>query len=337
MAGYRKAGVDLDAADAVVAQIGPAVTSTWHAGVVGGFGGFAAGLELPAGYARPVLMMSTDGVGTKAEVARMAGSFDGLGFDLVAMCVDDLAAAGAKPVAMTDYIAIGHLDVATVSSIVSSIAAACRSAGVALIGGETAEHPGVMDRDAFDVAGTALGVVERDAVIDGSRIAPGDAVIGIDSPNFRSNGFSLLRAVFAGADLGDEFPGTGRSVASVLLEPSVVYSPVVMNVVAAAEVHGLAHVTGGGLTGNLSRILPDTADAVVDGTAWDRPAAFDVVAAMGDLDEAEMRRTFNMGIGFVVVVPARDTESVVSVIETAGRRAWQIGEIRHGTGTARIV
>ena len=193
MATYRDAGVDLDAADAVLDRIKPAVTRTWHDGVMGGFGGFAAGIRIPAGYRNPVLMMSTDGVGTKAELARQAGRFDGLGWDLVAMCIDDLVAAGARPIAMTDYMAVGRIDVDMVSAIVASVAAACEEAGVALLGGETAEHPGVMEMDAFDLAGAALGVVEADAVIDGSAIRPGDAVIGLESPNLRSNGFSFVR------------------------------------------------------------------------------------------------------------------------------------------------
>lgn len=330
MATYSQAGVDLEAADQLVAAIGPAVTATWHGGIVGGFGGFAAGLTLPAGYRNPVLMMSTDGVGTKVDVARRAGMLDGLGFDLVAMCVDDLAAAGARPIAMMDYIAVGHLDVAAVAAIVRSVAAACESVGVALVGGETAEHPGVMEEDALDIAGTALGIVELGAEIDGSRIVAGDVLVGIDSPNFRSNGFSLLRSALAGLELTSELPGTGRSVASVLLEPSVVYAPVVLDVIGAVDAHGLAHVTGGGIAGNLERVLPSSVDASVDTASWQRPEAFDVVARLGGIDHSEMFRTFNMGIGYVLAVRPAFAQAVIGHFRRRRLDALTIGKIRKG-------
>ncbi len=235
---YRAAGVDLDAADALVDAIRPAVTKTWGPGVIGGFGGFAGGIKLPPGYDEPVLMMSTDGVGTKAEVARRTGMLDGLGWDLVAMCIDDLAAAGATPIAMTDYIATGRLDVARMTRLVTSIAAACGEAGVALVGGETAEHPGTMEPDAFDLAGAAIGIVEHGRQIDGSAIVEGDVVIGIDSPNLRSNGFSLVRKVI-GDDL-DATMGGPVSIGERLLEPSVLYTPFA-NTIQALQPHGLPH------------------------------------------------------------------------------------------------
>ncbi len=337
MATYRDAGVDRDAAEALVDRLGPIVTKTWHEGVVSGFGGFAAGIEIPRDFTDPVLMLSTDGVGTKAALARDAGKIDGLGWDLVAMCVDDLAATGATPIAMTDYVAVGRIDVAREARIVASIAAACSEANVALLGGETAEHPGVMRPGEFDIAGTALGVVERGREIDGTAIVPGDVVIGIDSPNLRSNGFSLVRATLV-AELGldGEVPGTGRSVADVALEPSVIYCPLVTRLVAGVEVHGLAHITGGGLPANLSRILPPECDARVDAGSWERPAVFAAVADLGGVARDEMFRTFNMGIGFVVVTPSSNAEDVLGIVAGGERRAWVIGEVVAGAGTVRI-
>jgi phosphoribosylformylglycinamidine cyclo-ligase len=335
MATYRDAGVDLDAADRVVSSISSRVTATWGPEVVGGFGGFAAGLRLPPGYRRPVLMMSTDGVGTKADVARRAGMLDGLGFDLVAMCVDDLAAAGARPLALTDYLAVGRLDVAKVTSLVASIAEACAAAEVALLGGETAEHPGVMEPDAFDLAAAALGVVEEGQEITGSGIEAGDRILGIASPNLRSNGFSLVRAtLLAEMALGDEFPGVGRTVAEVLLEPSVIYAPAIVDLVRRVGVHGLAHITGGGIPGNVPRILPERCDALIDTGAWPRPTVFDAIGRLGPVEPGEMFRTFNMGIGFVVVLPPSDAPVAIDVLNGHDHEVFEIGEVVAGTGAA---
>ncbi len=332
MATYRDAGVDLEAADAVVAAIGAAVTATWGDRVVGGFGGFAAGVRLPAGYTDPVLMMSTDGVGTKAEVARMANRLDDLGWDLVAMCIDDLVAAGARPIAMTDYVAVGRIDVEMVGRIVRSVAAACAEAGVALLGGETAEHPGVMEEGAFDVAGTALGVVEAGREVTGAAIRPGDAVIGLVSPNLRANGFSLVRHVVLGAlELDEQLPGTAGTVADVLLAPSVLYTPAVLALLEAVEVRGMAHVTGGGLPGNLARVLPNDCDALIDTNAWVPPAVFPAIQQLGNIPGAEMFRTFNMGIGFVVVVPDGVADEAVAALEAAGHAAGIIGAVVEGS------
>lgn len=337
MATYREAGVDLEAADRVVAGISSRVTATWGPDVVGGFGGFAAGIRLPAGYEQPVLMMSTDGVGTKADVARRAGKLDGLGYDLVAMCIDDLAAAGATPIALTDYLAVGRIDVAMVTSLVSSIAAACAAAKVALLGGETAEHPGVMEEGAFDLAAAALGIVEQGREITGAAIQPGDRILGIASPNLRSNGFSLVRAsLLQELGLGDELPGTGRSVAEVILEPSVLYAPAIVDLIAHHEVHGLAHVTGGGLPGNVPRILPESCDARIDTAAWQTPAVFDAIRAIGQVAPDEMLRTFNMGIGFVVVLPAGEVAGTIDLLQSHGHEVFEIGDIVAGRGTAVV-
>ncbi len=302
MTSYREAGVDLDGADLHTDAIAPVVTDTWKSGVIGGFGGFAAGVRVPQDMADPVLMMSTDGVGTKLEIARMVDRWDGVGFDLVAMCVDDLAAAGAMPVGFVDYLAVGALRPDRDRAIVASVAAACLQAGCPLLGGETAEHPGVMAMDAVDIAGAVTGVVEADAVLGPHRVRKGDVVIGLLSPNLRSNGFSLVRAI-----LGEDVV----THADTLLEPSVIYSPTVLAAVATGGVHAGAHITGGGLAANLSRALPEEAGVVVDSSSWDRPEVFSLISDRG-VPEEEMRRAFNLGIGFCLVVDPESADAVLA-------------------------
>jgi len=296
------------------------VTSTWTTDVVGGFGGFAAGVRLPAGYQEPILMMSTDGVGTKLEIARRSGKWGGVGFDLVAMCVDDLAAAGARPIGFVDYMAVGALQRERDAAIVDSIAAACLRAGCPLLGGETAEHPGVMDPDAVDLAGAVMGVAEASMILDAGRVREGDAVVGLTSPNLRSNGFSLVRRV-----VGDDI----ERMAETLLEPSVIYSPAVLDAAQRAEVHAAAHVTGGGIGANLARSLPAGLGASIDSASWDRPAIFDEIARRG-VSQEEMRRTFNLGIGFCLIVPDVAVEEVLDA--TAEHDPRVIGRVAHGEG-----
>jgi phosphoribosylformylglycinamidine cyclo-ligase len=337
MTSYESAGVNLEAADDVVRQIAEKVTATWNADVVGGFGGFAAGIQIPAGYRTPVLMMSTDGVGTKIEVARSAGILDGLGFDLVAMVADDLVAVGATPIALTDYIAIGRIDVDIVARLVGSIAAACSASGIALVGGETAEHPGVMAPEHFDISATALGVVEMGEEIDTSRVRPGDVIIGIPSPNLRSNGFSLVRAIITDRlRLDDPFPGMTDTTAQVLLEPSVVYSTAIVDLISTVTPHGLAHITGGGLPGNVARILPEGTDATIDTTRWTTPHVFEVLQDLGAVTDDEMHRTFNMGIGFVVVVPEATVDAALVSLQAHDLDAQVIGRVTEGTRVVRL-
>ena len=331
MTSYEEAGVNLDAADELVDRIGWRVTSTWTEDVVGGFGGFAAGLQIPAGFEVPVLMMSTDGVGTKADIARRTGMVEGLGFDLVAMVADDLAAAGAQPIAMTDYIAVGKLDVDRVEAIVESIADACDEADLALLGGETAEHPGVMASDQFDISATALGIVEMGEEVDPGSVESGDVIVGVMSPNLRSNGFSLVRAIVAsGLPLGDDFPDTTRSTAEVLLDPSIVYSPAIVNMLARVQPHGLAHITGGGLPGNVIRVLPEGNRAVIERSRWQIPHVFNVLQKVGSVPPGDMYRTFNMGIGFVAVVAESDVDATLRAFETSELEAGVIGQITEG-------
>jgi phosphoribosylformylglycinamidine cyclo-ligase len=321
---YREAGVDLEGADRHTDSIAATVTDTWKTDVVGGFGGFAAGVRIPERFADPVLMMSTDGVGTKLEVARRADRWEGVGFDLVAMCVDDLAATGAQPLGFVDYLAVGSLQPARDQAIVASVAAACLQAGCPLLGGETAEHPGVMDVDAVDLAGAVMGVVESDGVLDPGRVRGGDVVIGLRSPNVRSNGFSLIRAV-----LGE----TMVDHAAVLLQPSVIYSPAVLDAVAAGGVHSAAHITGGGLAANLARALPDSLGAELDTMGWTRPEVFEMISEHG-VPEEEMRRTFNLGIGFCLVV---DPDAETAVLDAVSRHdPRKIGVVTSRDGVALL-
>lgn len=337
MATYHDAGVDLEQADRHVAMIADAVTSTWGPNVIGGFGGFATGVTIPAGYTNPVLMMSTDGVGTKLELARLTGRYEGIGHDLVAMCVDDLAAVGARPIAFTDYLAVGHLDPDRDTVIVASVAAACSVAGCALVGGETAEHPGVVDTDHVDLAGAALGVVEAGIEIGGSFVTAGDVILGVESPNLRSNGFSLVRAVTAGRPLDEAFPGDERSVGEVLLEPSMIYAPGVLDAASTGFVRAFAHVTGGGIPGNLIRVLPDGLGAEIDTGTWVRPNVFNVIQNWGAVQDDEMYRVFNMGIGYLAVVAPDGIDAVADAFNTHGHPTHRIGTVIGGSSGVRLI
>ncbi len=322
MTTYGEAGVDLEGADRHVEAIANSVTATWNEHVIGSFGGFAAGVTIPPGYREPVLMMSTDGVGTKMELARRAGRWDGVGHDLVAMCVDDLAAVGARPLGFVDYLAVGSLEPVRDRAIVESVAAACVLAGCPLLGGETAEHPGVMEPDAVDLAGAVMGVLERGSELGPALVEEGDLIVGLLSPNLRSNGFSLVRALF-GDDLDSHF--------DLFLEPSVIYSPDVLSAVEGGGVHAAAHITGGGLAGNLVRALPPGLTAHVDTGAWEVPQVFETVESRG-VPRAEMWTTFNMGIGFGLVVAPEAAESVISTVSAHEGRV--IGKIVTGDGVA---
>lgn len=320
MTSYREAGVDLEAAERHTKSIALSVTSTWKTDVIGGFGGFAAGVKIPPGLSEPILMMSTDGVGTKLDIARRVDRWDGVGYDLVAMCVDDLAAAGVRPLGFVDYMAVGSLRSERDRAIVDSIAAACLQANCPLLGGETAEHPGVMDPDAVDLAGAVAGVVEAADVLGPERVQEGDAIIGLASPNLRSNGFSLVRSL-----LGEDVVAHSDR----LLEPSIIYSPAVIDAIGVGKVHSAAHITGGGLVSNLERALPEGLGATVDTGAWHRPEIFDMIADRG-VPQEEMRRTFNLGIGFCLIVAVDTTEDVL--VSTASHSPTLIGTVHQGQG-----
>ncbi len=318
MSSYRDAGVDLEAARHHVSAISDAVTATWKKGVVGNFGGFAAGIEMPEGLREPVLMMTTDGVGTKLEIARRSGLWEGVGFDLVAMCVDDLAAVGANPLAFVDYMAVGSLHPDRDSAIVGSISRACIAADCVLLGGETAEHPGVMSADAVDLAGAALGVVEKSRRLGPDLVSVGDVVIGLESPNLRSNGFSLVRAV-----MGDEV----EQHAKALLEPSVIYAPAVLSALDSGGVHAAAHITGGGIVENLGRVLPTGLGVEIDTTAWQVPAVFGLISGRG-ISADEMFHTFNMGIGFCLIIDPAASTRLMKRLEL--HQPVRLGEVRAG-------
>jgi phosphoribosylformylglycinamidine cyclo-ligase len=334
MTTYREAGVDLEGAERHVAGIKSAVTATWDARVVGGFGGFAAGIELPTGYRRPVLMMTTDGVGTKLELARLTGRWEGIGFDLVAMCVDDLVATGARPLALVDYLAVGTLNPARDGLIVDSIARACLEVGCSLLGGETAEHPGIMQPDQVDLAAAAVGVLEAGEELGPHRVAPGDVIIGLPSPNLRSNGFSLVRKVFAGTDLTATFPREEASIGEVLLRPSIIYTPAVWAALASGGIHTAAHITGGGIAQNLVRGLPEGCRAVIDSGAWTVPNVFGVIQKWGNIEAAEMYRTFNMGIGFCLMVEKAHVGRVQAMLGSDSRL---IGAVEAGQRSVELI
>lgn len=339
---YESAGVSIDAGEEAVERIKDKVRSTFRAEVIGDIGGFGGLFAFDSSrYRQPVLVSSTDGVGTKALVARAAGRFDTIGVDLVAMCVDDLVCQGAEPLFFLDYIAVGRLDPDHIEQLVEGVAEGCRQAGCALIGGEMAEHPGAMEPGEFDLVGFAVGVVDRDLLITGEGIEPGDVLIGLPSTNLRSNGYSLARRILfdrAGRTLTDPaFDGAHHSVADELLKPSVIFAPAVRALIGTVEVRGVAHVTGGGIPGNLARVLPDNVSAVVDRGAWEPPPIFAELQRLGEVSDAEMAKVFNLGIGMIVVVREQDAYRSLDVLRSFGHRASIIGQVVAGDGSVELV
>ena len=327
---YADAGVDIAAGDAAVERL---------RSMVSGIGGFGGQFPLDVSrYTSPVLVSSTDGVGTKLVVARATGRYETVGIDLVAMCVDDLVCVGAEPLFMLDYLATGKVVPETVATVVAGVHEGCRQAGCALIGGETAEHAGVMAPDEIDLAGFAVGVVEQGSQLGPELVRLGDAVVGLASPGMRSNGYTLARHVLLErAGLGLDEPawaGAGHSVADELLRPSVIYTPAVLAVRAALgeTLHACAHITGGGIVGNLPRVLPDGLGAALDRSAWDEPRVFAEIQHLGDVAEDEMDRVFNRGIGMALVVEPGRAEDAVSALGAAGQRAGVIGTVTDGPG-----
>ncbi|HEX2039092.1 MAG TPA: phosphoribosylformylglycinamidine cyclo-ligase [Acidimicrobiales bacterium] len=338
---YADAGVDIAAGEEAVERIKSHVRSTMRPEVIGDIGGFGGLFAFPSDrYREPVLVSSTDGVGTKALVAKAAGRFTTIGIDLVAMCVDDIVCQGAEPLFFLDYIAVGRLDPDHIDQLVEGVARGCRSAGCALIGGEMAEHPGAMEPGEFDLVGFAVGVAERDQLITGERLTPGDVLIGLPTPGLRSNGYSLARRVlFDVAGLGLDDPpweGAHHTVADELLEPSVVYAPAILALRRAVDVHGVAHITGGGIPGNLVRLLGDDRDAVVDRSSWEVPRVFVELQRLGGVDDEEMARVFNLGIGMIVAVPPSDAFRAIDVLRERGHYAVRIGEVARGRGAVRL-
>jgi phosphoribosylformylglycinamidine cyclo-ligase len=344
---YAAAGVDIDASETAVERLRVLTATTDRPGVLGGIGGFGGLFKLDTDRCRrPVLVSSTDGVGTKLAVARAAARYDTVGIDLVAMCVDDVVCSGAEPLFLLDYVAAGKLDPARVEQVVSGVAAGCRKAGCALLGGETAEHPGVMDPDDLDLAGFALGVVEEGEHLGPHLVRPGDVLVGIRSPGLRSNGYSLARHVLlerASLDLaGPAWPGATHSLADELLRPSEIYAPAVLAGLAAGAgassggVHACAHVTGGGIRGNLVRVLPQGCDANVERAAWSVPRIFTEIARLGEVSAEEMERVFNLGLGMVLVVGADAVDAVTGAIAGLGPSPVVVGEVREGSGEVHL-
>ncbi|MGC4027503.1 MAG: phosphoribosylformylglycinamidine cyclo-ligase [Steroidobacteraceae bacterium] len=334
---YRDAGVDIDAGDELVERIKPLVRRTQRPEVLAGVGGFGALVALPQRYREPVLVSGTDGVGTKLRLAIDTGRHERIGIDLVAMCVNDVAVQGAEPLFFLDYYATGKLDVAVAESVVGGIAEGCRQAGCALVGGETAEMPGMYHGADYDLAGFCVGVVERSRIIDGSQVRAGDAVIGMASSGVHSNGYSLVRKLIqlSGADATTELDG--RRLFDRLLEPTRIYVRSMLALAAALPVHGFAHITGGGLTDNIPRVLPSDLDAVLERRSWHRDPVFEWLARTGSIAAAEMYRTFNCGLGMVAIVPADRADEALALLTAQGEQATRVGEIRAGNGQAIVL
>ncbi len=330
---YREAGVDIAAGDEAVRRIRSLAASTHRPEVLGGIGAFAAFCEIPRGYREPVLVSSTDGVGTKLKVAVLAHRHDTVGIDLVAMGVNDLLVHGAEPLYFLDYLAVDRVDPDRIEAIVSGIAAGCREAGCALVGGETAELGDFYAPGEYDLAGFAVGVVEKSRLVTGAGVEVGDRVLGLAASGLHSNGYTLARKALLGRlglTLGDQVAGTGRPLADELLEPTRIYVRPVLELLREVPVRAMAHVTGGGITENLPRVLPDGRAAAIDPSAWPVPPIFRAIQEAAAVDDAEMRRTFNMGLGFLIVVGRGDVARARSRLEATGERAFEVGEIRAG-------
>jgi len=352
---YERAGVSIAAGDRAVELMREAVESTRRPEVVGAVGGFGGAISIPAGYRNPLIVSSTDGVGTKTALASALGRWDTIGIDLVAMCADDVVCSGAEPLAFLDYIAVGHVIPEWVAELVGSVAAGCREAGCALVGGETAEHPGLMDDDAFDLSGSCIGVVERSDLIDGSAVVAGDAIVGLAASGLHANGYSLVRALLAqwDLDLGEPYQARLRrslgdaqtdaaiavapheemaTLGEILLTPTRVYARAVLDARAAVraigtDIHGIAHVTGGGLPGNVPRAIPGSLSARLDPERWVMPSVMRLFGALGGLDDEELRATFNGGLGMVVVVSPAGVPAALEALAAYDVTAAVVGEV----------
>ena len=327
---YKDAGVDIDAGNDLVDRIKPLVKRTLRPEVLAGLGGFGGLFALPPDrYREPVLVSGTDGVGTKLMLAQHLNRHDTIGIDLVAMCVNDVLVQGAEPLFFLDYFACGRLDVDVASDVVAGIAEGCLQAGAALIGGETAEMPDMYPEGEYDLAGFCVGAVERADMIDGSGIVAGDALIGVASSGPHSNGYSLIRKVL---DIAGDQPIDGRSAADALLEPTRIYVKPVLALMTAIPVKGLAHITGGGISENVPRMLPDNVHASIDTSTWEQGPVFDWLAGHGNITVDEMRRTFNCGVGMIVAVAASDADAAIETLTGHGESAWRIGDVAEGAG-----
>ena len=344
-ASYAAAGVDIEAGDRAVELMKEWVKKAQRPEVLGGLGGFAGLFDASAlkRYERPLLASATDGVGTKVDIARQMGVYDTIGHDLVAMVMDDIVVCGAEPLFMTDYICVGKVHPERVAAIVKGIAEGCVLAGCALVGGETAEHPGLLGEDDFDVAGAGTGVVEADRLLGADRIRTGDAVIAMASSGLHSNGYSLVRHVLlnqAGLALDAHIEELGRTLGEELLEPTKIYSLDCLALMRTTEVHAFSHITGGGLAANLARVIPDGLHAIVDRSTWTPAPIFDLVGRTGSVERLELEKTLNMGVGMIAIVPQESVDVALTTLADRGVDAWVAGEItdrgEHPTGAALI-
>ena len=341
MTTYRDAGVDIDAGDEFVDRIKPLVRSTFRPEVLTDLGGFGGLFHLQAKkYEDPVLVSGTDGVGTKLKIAFLMDRHDTVGIDLVAMCVNDIVVSGAEPLFFLDYFATGKLAVPKAQQVVSGIAEGCRQAGCSLIGGETAEMPSFYMEGEYDLAGFAVGVVDRPKIIDGRSIVPGDALIGLASTGLHSNGYSLARRVLfdqAKLSVTSSLPEFDQPLGDVLLAPTRIYAKQILTLIQECSIKGMAHITGGGITENLPRVFPPGVRAQVRRSAWSVPLIFKAIAELGQVEREEMYRVFNMGLGLILVIPASAAEAVIARAATLGDPAWQIGTIVSSTGDVPLV
>ena len=328
---YRDAGVDIEAGEALVERIRPHAKRTLRPGVLGGLGGFGALFEIDlARWKNPVLVSGTDGVGTKLRLAMQLGRHDTIGQDLVAMCVNDIVVAGAEPLFFLDYYATGRLDVEVAADVIKGIADGCALAGCALVGGETAEMPGMYEGGDYDLAGFAVGIVEKGRILDGSKVAKGDVLLGLTSSGPHSNGYSLIRRILEVGKADFDAPMGGVTLADALMAPTRIYVKPLLALLENCEIHALAHITGGGITENLPRVLPPRTRAAIDPRSWPRPAVFDWLARTGNVAETEMLRTFNCGIGMIVALPEAAVATAQAMLEGQGIESFRIGTLEAG-------
>ena len=329
---YRDAGVNIDAGNEFVEKIKTSVASTNRPGVLGSLGGFGGLFELPEGYKQPVLVSGTDGVGTKLKLAIDLNKHDTIGIDLVAMCVNDILVLGAEPLYFLDYYATGELNTEIAASVVEGIAEGCRQSNAALIGGETAEMPGMYAKGDYDLAGFCVGVVEKQKIIDGTKVKVGDAMIAIASSGPHSNGYSLVRKIIevSGADINASFGEQQQTLGDALLAPTKIYVKTIHRLLEKFDIHAMAHITGGGLLENIPRVLPEDAQAIVDTSSWQLPEVFQWLQDNGNVEITEMYRTFNCGVGMVLIVDTDDVDAMVSMLNQNGDNAWLLGTVEAG-------
>ena len=324
---YKDAGVDIDAGNALVERIKGVAKRTRRPEVMGGLGGFGALCRIPAGYREPILVSGTDGVGTKLRLAIDLKKHDTVGIDLVAMCVNDLIVQGAEPLFFLDYYATGKLDVDTAAAVVTGIGAGCEQSNCALVGGETAEMPGMYEGEDYDMAGFCVGVVEASEIIDGSKVAAGDALIALASSGPHSNGFSLIRKILEVSKADVQQPLGDSTLANALLAPTRIYVKPVLKLLKNCEVHALSHITGGGFWENIPRVLPENTKAVIDGSSWQWPEVFNWLQKSGNVETYEMYRTFNCGVGMIIALPQDQVDAALALLKAEGESAWLIGHI----------